>query len=129
MANTLVWASFAAAAIAILFIIAIVQNCVDEQSIIATPNIPRENGVLTSFASIKIKASAEEVFAVMASFKDYSTDTPFSAFNWKNVTADGVPMVGSTGYFDVRTFQATDNIGLANTFLVGCRWLRVSQNA
>jgi hypothetical protein len=66
---------------------------------------------------------------VMSSFRDYSTDTPFSAFNWKNVTADGVPMVGSTGSFNVRIFQATENKGLANRILVVRRWLRGTQNA
>lgn len=108
MASTLSWASVAAVAIGIFFLIAIVQNSVDEKNIIATPNIPRENGILTSFASIKIKASVEEAFAVMASFKDYSTETPFSTFKWKNVTADGVPMVGSTGSFNVRLFHDTE---------------------
>ncbi|KAE9381641.1 hypothetical protein N431DRAFT_321990 [Stipitochalara longipes BDJ] len=99
MASTFFWAGFAALAIALLFLIAIIQNSVDEKTIIPTPSIPQENGVMSSFASTKIKASVEEVFAVMASFKDYSTRTPFSAFNWKNKTADGVPMVGSTGSF------------------------------
>ncbi len=108
MASTLSWASVAAVAIGIFFLIAIVQHSVDEKNIIATPNIPRENGILTSFASIKIKASVEEAFAVMASFKDYSTETPFSTFKWKNVTADGVPMVGSTGSFNVRLFHDTE---------------------
>jgi len=116
MSSTLLWASFAAAAIAILFLVAIVQNSVDERSVIATPNIPRENGILTSFVSIKIKASAEEVFAVMASFKDYSTETPFSAFNWENVTADGVPMVGSTGTFKVRISKEPQHVKIGLHF-------------
>lgn len=102
MANTLLWMTFAVIAIAFLFLIAAIQNSVDESRIIATPNIPRENGVLTSFASTKIKASVEEVFAVVSKFKDYSAETPFSNFKWKEVTADGVPMTGSTGSFKVR---------------------------
>jgi hypothetical protein len=109
MASTLLWASVAALAIGVFFLIAIVQNSVDEKDIIATPNIPRENGILTSFASIKIRASAEEVFAVIAGFKDFPTETPFSGFSWKNVTADGVPMVGSTGSFHVRLFRDTEH--------------------
>jgi hypothetical protein len=102
MANTLLWASFAAIAIGILFLIAIIQNSVDESSIIATPSIPRENGIFTSVASVKIKASAEEVFAAISSFKDFSPGTPFAMYHWKDVTADGVPRVGSTGSCKVR---------------------------
>ena len=102
MASTLLWATFAAIAIGILFLIAVIQNSVDESSIIATPNIPRENGILTSVTSVKIKASVDEVFAVISSFKDYSAKAPFAGFHWKDVTADGVPRVGSTGSFKVR---------------------------
>jgi hypothetical protein len=102
MASTLLCVAFAAFAIVILFLIAAIQNSVDESRLIATPNIPRENGVLTSFASTKIKASVEEVFAVIANFKDYSTWTSFSDYKWKDVTADGLPMTGSTGSFKVR---------------------------
>lgn len=97
--------SFGAIAIAILFTIAIVQNSVDESSIIATPNIPRENGVLTAFASIKIKASADEVFSMIMKFKDCSSESTFSEHRWKEVTADGVPMVGSTGSYKVRKLK------------------------
>ncbi len=102
MANTLLYMTFAFIAITLLFLIAAVQNSVDESRLIATPNIPQEKGVLTSFASIKIKSSAEEVFAVVSSFKDYSTWATFSDFKWKEVTADGVPMTGSMGSFKVR---------------------------
>jgi hypothetical protein len=110
MASTLLWASFAAVAIAILFLIAAVQNSVDESSIIATPSIPRENAIFTAVASVKIKASVEEVFAVISNFKDYSTETPFAWFHWQKVTADGAPMVGSTGSFKVRMFQNVEYI-------------------
>jgi len=102
MPSTLLWAGLAALVIAVLFVIAIIQNSVDEKSIIPTPSIPREHAVMTSISSIKIKASVDDVFAVVASFKDYSPETPFSTFEWKKKTADGVPMVGSTGTFRVR---------------------------
>jgi hypothetical protein len=113
MASTLLWAGFAVLAIALLFLVAIVQNSVDENSIIATPSIPRENGVMSSFTSIKIRASVEEVFAVMASFKDYSSGTPFASYKWKDKTDDGVPIVGSTGSFRVRylSYDAFSEIG------------------
>jgi hypothetical protein len=110
MASTLLWAIFAAVAIAILFLIATIQNSVDESNIMPTPNIPRENGILTAVASIEIKASVDEVFAVISNFKDYSTETPFAEFHWKKMTADGVPMVGSTGSFKVRIFQGAEYI-------------------
>jgi hypothetical protein len=111
MASTLLYMSIAAVLIASLFLIAIIQNSVDESRIIATPNIPREHGVLTSFVSVKIKASVEEVFDVLTKFKDYSTWTTFSEFKWIDVTADGVPMVGSTGSCKVREFEGYENPG------------------
>jgi len=114
MASTLLYMSIAAVLIAFLFLVAIVQNSVDESRIIATPNIPRENGVLTSSASIKIKASAEEVWAVITNFKDYSTWTSFSEYKWKEVTADGVPMVGSTGSFKVSLLRIGRECRLRN---------------
>jgi hypothetical protein len=114
MASTLLYMSIAAVLIAFLFLVAIVQNSVDESRIIATPNIPRENGVLTSSASIKIKASAEEVWTVITNFKDYSTWTSFSEYKWKEVTADGVPMVGSTGSFKVSLLRIGRECELRN---------------
>jgi hypothetical protein len=102
MASTFFYMSLAALAIALLFLIAAIQNSVDESHIIATPNIPRENGVLTVFSSTKIKASVDEVFAVITNFKDYSTWATFTDFKWKTMTIDGVPMTGSTGSFKVR---------------------------
>ena len=106
MASTFLWAGLAALVIAVLFLIAIVQNSVDDKSIIPTPSIPRERAVMTSVSTIKIKASVDDVFAVVASFKDYSPET-FSTFDWKTKTADGVPMVGSTGTFRVRISVVT----------------------
>ena len=128
MASTFLWAGLAALVIALLFLIAIVQNSVDDKSIIPTPSIPREHAIMTSVSSIKIKASVDDVFAVVASFKDYSPGTPFSTFNWKNKTADGVPMVGSTGTFRVR-FSIVPSVwaqcSLANRILVEHRGVRV----
>jgi len=110
MPSTIVLAGIALMVIAILFLIAIVQNSVDERSIIATPTIPRQNGVVSSFASSSIKATSDEVFRVILNFKDYSTWSPFSEYKWKNVTADGVPMTGSPGSFKVRLLEDLDNL-------------------
>lgn len=87
--------------ISLLFVIAMIQNLVDEDRLIATPNIPRENAVLSAFASIKIKGSADEVFGVIKSYKGYPEWSPFHDYKWKDVTVDGVPRVGSPGSFMV----------------------------
>lgn len=93
-------------AIAILFAFALLQNAVDEKSIIATPNIPRENGILTRFASMKMKAPPEKVFEVLSTFKDYSKTLTFSQHKWDEVGEDGAPEQGSKGTTKVSNIRA-----------------------
>lgn len=95
--------------ISLLFVIAMIQNSVDEERLIATPSIRRENAVLTTFASIKVKGNADEVFAVVGKYKGYSDCAPFHDYKWKEVTMDGVPRVGSRGTFTV-TFSRVKTI-------------------
>ena len=95
----------AVVAIAILFAIALLQNAVDEKSIIATPSIPQENAILTRFASMKIKAPPEKVFEIMSTFKDFSKTLTFSQHKWDGVEEDGVPMMGSKGTTRVSTMS------------------------
>ena len=102
MAQTVVYISAAVVIIIILFLIAALQNSVDEESLLATPTIPKNKAVLTSFASTKINAPTDEVWATVINFKDFSKWSPFSEHKWKEVTADGTPLTGSTGTFKVR---------------------------
>jgi hypothetical protein len=101
--NTVVYVSAGAAfvIISIFFLIAFIQNSVDESRLLATPTIPAQNAVLTSFASTKIYATADEVFNVLLNYKDYHKWSSASEYKWKDVTADGVPLTGSTGIFKV----------------------------
>lgn len=103
MANTLVYTSAGVAFILIvlLFLVAWIQNSVNESRLLATPGIPKENAVLTSFASARISATADEVFKVMLNYKDYSKWSCFSEYTWKETTEDGAPLVGSKGKFKV----------------------------
>lgn len=103
MATTTMYVSAVVAfvVISLLFLIVIVQNSVDEQQIVPTPNIPRGSGVLTAFASTKVKGSADQVFSVVKNYKGYSDWSPYSDYKWNNVDGKGVPHVGSTGSFKV----------------------------
>jgi len=104
MANSVVYISAAVGfiLIVILFLFAIIQNSVDDASLLATPTIPVQNGILTSFASTTIHASVDEVFAVLLNYKEYSKWSLFSEHKWEETTADGVPLVGTKGTFKVR---------------------------
>lgn len=104
MANTLVYVGVAVVLITILFLIAAIQNSVDESRLMATPTIPRSNAVFTSTASTKIKATPEEVFAVITNFEEYDAwSTSFTDYHWHNLQlVDGLPGPGSTGTFQVR---------------------------
>jgi hypothetical protein len=104
MASTYLYIAIALLLISSLFLIAIVQNCVDDGRILATPTIPVNNGILTSFASIRINATTEEVFQTLMSFKDYSKWSSFSEHQWEKTTDDGIPLLGSKGTLKVRWF-------------------------
>ena len=108
-ATTYISAGVAFVTIAILFLIAIAQNSVDEKNLMSTPTIPIQKGVLTSFASTRIKASVENVFAAMINFKGYSTWSAFSDYKWDSVAADGVPLNGTTGSFKVSSMMSTQD--------------------
>ena len=100
MANILVYTS-AGIAFVLLFVVAWIQNSVNESRLLATPSIPKENAVLTSFASARISAPADDVFKAMLSYKDYSKWSCFSQYKWQETTEDGAPLVGSKGLFKV----------------------------
>lgn len=76
--------------IAILFLIAVIQNSVDDSRLLATPSIAKKDGILTSFARTKINASVDEVYSVLTNFKDYSSwNSHISEHKWENVTLGG----------------------------------------
>jgi hypothetical protein len=108
-ATTYLSAAVAFVIITILFLLAIAQNAVYEKNLMSTPTIPIQKGVLTSFASTKINASVEDVFAAMINFKGYSTWSAFSDYKWDSVAADGVPLNGTTGSFRVSSMSSTQN--------------------
>lgn len=85
--------------ICIVLLVIYVQNSVDEARLIRTPNIPFENAVLTSMASVRIRAPPGEVFAVISRFKDPSDTSPISGYKWQETDLDGVPEVGSKGTY------------------------------
>jgi hypothetical protein len=103
MANTIVYISAGVALILIglLFLVALVQNSIKESPLLPTPTIPKEKAVFTSFASARISAPADEVFAVLLNYKDYSKWSCFSQYRWREVTKDGSPLIGSNGSFKV----------------------------
>lgn len=101
MAHTILYASIAFTLISLLFLLAWIQNSVDEKRLLATPNIPKSRGILTSVASARISAPADEVFKAILNFKDYGKWSRFSGYEWSQTTEDGAPLVGSTGSFKV----------------------------
>lgn len=59
--------------------------------------IPVENAIRSFVGSSIIHASAEAVFEELLRVNDYSKWSSFMAYNWKDLDADGVPLVGSDG--------------------------------
>jgi len=84
------------------FLAPAVRNSLAEQSYMETPTIPPAKAVWTSFASIRIKATEDEVFDVITKFDDYSS--------WSSSISDykfdlpGIPQTGSHGTFKVSLF-------------------------
>ena len=102
MAQTYVYICTAIVIVTILFLIAALQNSVDDRSLLATPSITKDRAVLTAFASTKINAPVDEVWAAVTNFKASSKGSSFSEYQWKGVTADDTPRIGCTGTFKVR---------------------------
>ncbi len=105
MANTALYASAAVSLliVTLLFLIAALQNALRRRRCIATPTISKKDAVFTVFASTRIKATADEVFDVVMNFKNYSAWSPLDEYKWSTMSADGVPLDGSTGTFKVKS--------------------------
>ena len=102
MANTIVYTSAGVAFILIVLLLLVVwiQNSVKKSRVLPTPSIPKENAVFTSFASARISAPVDDVFAVLLNYKDYSKWSCFSQYKWQK-TEGGIPVIGSKGSFKV----------------------------
>ena len=71
---------------------------IDERTLLATPSISKSDASFTSFATIRINASAEDVWAAVLAFQDYpGWNSVLKKSTWAETTADGVPFVGSKG--------------------------------
>jgi hypothetical protein len=63
--------------------------------------VPKENAVLTSFASARISAPVDDVFAALLNYKNYSKWS-CQQYTWQaNIDGDGAPPVGTKGSFKV----------------------------
>ncbi|KAM3086530.1 hypothetical protein ACMFMF_000478 [Clarireedia jacksonii] len=82
----------------LVIIVLLVQNSVDENRLKATPSISRQDAIVTAFASIKINASADEVFDVISSFEHYGTR--LAQYTWE-ASSGKHPTVGSKGLYKV----------------------------
>jgi len=102
MANSFVYTSAAVLlVVVVLFSIAIIHNSVDKSRLLATPGIPVEKAIRSSFGSSTIHASVDDVFSVLMNFKDYNKWSLLKEYRWEETTADGVPLVGSEGSVEV----------------------------
>ncbi|KAF7867392.1 hypothetical protein EAF04_005475 [Stromatinia cepivora] len=89
----------------LVIIVLLIQNYVDEKRLIATPSIRKDEAILTAYASIKISASADEVFDAITSFERYGSG--FSQYKWDN-GQDKVPIVGARGLYSFRVEDIRD---------------------
>lgn len=114
MASTLVYfsAGVAFVLIVLLFLVAWIQSSIKDNRVLATPSIPKENAVLTAFASARIGAPADDVFKVLLDFKGYSKWSCFSEYKWQDTAQDGAPHVGSQGSFKVNLDPLLVFVGL-----------------
>lgn len=105
----------------LLLTAAIIHYNIDEKSLISTPNISLRAAVLTSFAKAEINGSVDEVFQAVLNYEECASSVPFSNYKWDDVTADGVPVVGSTGTFRVRE-SSEGSVGASRLTLRSSTW-------
>ncbi|APA07037.1 predicted protein [Sclerotinia sclerotiorum 1980 UF-70] len=89
----------------LVIIVLLIQNYVDEKRLIATPSIRKDEAILTAYASIKINASADQVFDAITSFERYGSG--FSQYKWDN-GQDKMPVVGARGLYSFRVEDIQD---------------------
>ncbi|KAF7915752.1 hypothetical protein BELL_0074g00070 [Botrytis elliptica] len=92
--------------ICLLFIIVLlIQNHVDEKSLIATPSIKKDDAIFTAYASVKINASADDVFRVITSSKKYGSG--YSQYQFEH-DQEKLPVVGAKGIYSFRVEDIRD---------------------
>ncbi|TEY50425.1 hypothetical protein BOTCAL_0276g00050 [Botryotinia calthae] len=92
--------------VCLLFIIVLlIRNHVDEKSLIATPSINKDEAILTAYASVKINASADDVFRVITSFKKYGSG--YSQYEFEH-DQERLPTVGARGIYSFRVEDIRD---------------------
>lgn len=77
----------------------LIQNHVDEKSLIATPSIKKDDAIFTTYASVKINAPADDVFRVITSSKKYGSG--YSQYQFEH-DQEKLPVVGAKGICSVR---------------------------
>ncbi|RAL62430.1 hypothetical protein DID88_004996 [Monilinia fructigena] len=81
----------------------------------ATPSISKNDAVLTAYASVRINASADEVFGVITSFEKYGSG--YSQYKWDD-HRDKMPIVGAKGLYSFQVEEIQDlNIPVVLTLL------------
>ncbi|QSZ28639.1 hypothetical protein DSL72_003138 [Monilinia vaccinii-corymbosi] len=65
----------------------------------ATPSLRKDKAVLSTYASVRINASADEVFGVITSFEKY--ESGYSQYRWDG-DQDKMPIVGARGLYSFR---------------------------
>ncbi|KAB8302820.1 hypothetical protein EYC80_006164 [Monilinia laxa] len=81
----------------------------------ATPSISKSDAVLTAYASVRINASADEVFGVITSFEKYGSG--YSQYKWDD-HRDKMPIVGAKGLYSFQVEEIQDrNIPVVLTLL------------
>ncbi|TVY93488.1 hypothetical protein LAWI1_G001300 [Lachnellula willkommii] len=96
MASTEVYLCAVVAVFLVALLATAVQNSFNQQNLMETPTIPRAKAVLTSCASIRIKATEDEVFDVITKFDDYTWSSLISNYKFD---LQGPPKTGSRGTF------------------------------
>ena len=83
---------------------------VDEEHLLATPNISKRRATYTAVVTAKIHGTVDEVFKTVLTFGEGASAVPFSDFKWNTVAPDGVPAIGSTGSAQVRASRSQPGI-------------------
>lgn len=87
--------------LAVFFTLTFLDSEVDNRTL-ATPNIAKDNATFTSFATVRINASANDVWAAVLAFQHYPRwNSVLRKCMWEETTADGAPFVGSKGIIRV----------------------------
>ena len=100
-------------------LLVVAKNSANPSQIRPTPSIPAENAVVTAFASTRIRATADDVFAAMLeNFKGGSYWSLFTEYQWKDKDLDGLPIAGTTGSVRVSMFRLSHTLKIRLGFYI-----------